>query len=154
MVTLSPGDVVARDASREALLVRQVDGCLVTLRLQRRQANAGATREYNLDDGKLVYQAAGNPQDSRTELMMALLGRMKRDDAAPILAGIAQAPGTASLRWQALRECLALDTAVGFGALTAIAQSLEDELAPTAGTLRSQLVEAHPQLAKVPVCLA
>jgi len=151
-VSLCPGDVVARDASREALLVRQVEGRLVTLRLQRRQENAGTTREYNLADGKLVYQAAGNPQDSRTELMMALLGRMKREDAAPVFARIAQEPGTASLRWQALRECLALDTAAGFGALTAIARASGDELAPSAGALRAQLIEAHPMLEKVSVC--
>lgn len=151
-VSLVPGDVVSRDASREALLVRAVEGRLVTLRLQRRQANAGTTREYSLADGRLVYQAAGNPQDSRTELIMALLGRMKREDAAPAFARIAREQGTASLRWQALRECLALDTAAGFGALTAIARAPDDELAPSAGALRAQLIEAHPMLAKVSVC--
>ncbi|MCW1403938.1 hypothetical protein OKA06_17080 [Novosphingobium sp. MW5] len=31
-----------------------------------------------------------------------------------------------SLRWQALRECLALDTRTGFWTLTAIARSGED----------------------------
>ena len=115
---------------------------------------AGVTREYRLADGRLVHQAAGNPRDSRIELMMALLGRMDRADAAPLLAGIAQEQGSDALRWQALREALALDTLAGFQALTAIARSDDDALAPAAGTLRSQLVETYPQLAGVEPCPA
>ena len=85
---------------------------------------------------------------------MALLGRMDRADAAPLLAGIAQEQGSDALRWQALREALALDTLAGFQALTAIARSDDDALAPAAGTLRSQLVETYPQLAGVEPCPA
>jgi hypothetical protein len=62
------------------------------------------------------------------------------------MAAIARGPGDDSLRWQALRECLALDTAHGFRALAAVARTAGDSLAATAGALRAQLVEAHPQL--------
>ncbi len=79
-------------------------------------------------------------------MMTALLGRMERADAAPVLAAISLRPGEDSLRWQALRECIVLDTAEGFGALLAIARNAEDRLAGDAGALRAQLVEAHPQL--------
>jgi hypothetical protein len=81
-IALSPGCVVALSGERRALRLREIEGCLVSLRLQRRQANAGASREYDLDTGELIHQAAGNPRDSRVELMMALLGRMGRTDAA------------------------------------------------------------------------
>ena len=154
MLDLEPGTIVHRDARREALLVRKAQGCLVSLRLQRRIADAGPTREYNLTDGKLVHQAAGNPRDSRIELMMAALGRMQRADAAPVFACVAREEGSTALRWQALRECLALDTMTGFSALTAVARSHHDELAPAAGALRSQLVEAHPQLEEIVKCPA
>jgi len=152
-IELEPGDVLYRRSERQALQLRKVNGCLVSLRLQRRDVDAGPTREYRLADGVLVHQAAGNPQDSRVELMMALLGRLKRADAAPLLADIAGGQGSQALRWQALRECLALDTHIGFRALTAIARSANDELAVPAGALRSQLVEAHPQLAEIVSCL-
>lgn len=153
-VALAPGKVICGDAERQAVMVRAVDGCLVSLRLQRRRRGAGLSREYRLADGALVHQAAGNPRDSRIELMLALLGRMGRADAAPLAATIATAPGSTALRWQALRECLALDTAAGFAALTAVARCAEDELAPAAGALRSQLIEAHPQLAEIAPCPA
>ena len=149
ILPLRPGAVVFRDAERHALLLREVEGCLVSLRLQRRRPMAGATREYRLDDGRHVHQAAGNPRDSRLELMMALLGRMERTDAVPLLAELAREDGSAALRWQAVRECLALDTLTGFRTLCAIAASPRDALAPAAGTLRSRLVETYPQLAEI-----
>ncbi|MCB2078399.1 MAG: hypothetical protein KDE55_11955 [Novosphingobium sp.] len=153
-IALAPGKVICRDGARQSLQLREVDGCLVSLRLQRRHANAKPTREYALADGRLVHQAAGNPRDSRVELMLALLGRMERTDAAPLLCEIAIEPGSTALRWQSLREALALDTSAGFAALTTIARSPEDALAPAAGALRAQLVEAHPQLEELARCRA
>lgn len=148
-MTLQPGSVIRRDALRQALVLHEVRGSLVSLRLQRRSERAGATREYALEDGCLLHQAAGNPRDSRIELMMAALGRMGRTDAAPLMAEIAAGDGTEALRWQALRECLALDTLTGFTTLTVIAGHAPDALSAPAEGLRRQLVSAYPQLAKV-----
>jgi hypothetical protein len=58
------------------------------------------------------------------------------------------------LRWQALRECLALDTLAGFRALTAVATACDDPLAGAAGALRAQLVETYPQLGRIQPCPA
>jgi hypothetical protein len=148
-VSLRPGSLIVRDARSRHMRLESVEGCLVSLRLQRRLPKAGPTREYALADGALVHQAAGTPLDSRTELMMALLGRMGRADAAPAMAAIACEPGSTALRWQALRECLSLDTATGFAALGEVARRADDELAPAAGALRSQLIETYPQLREI-----
>lgn len=103
-------------------------------------------REYALADGALLKQTAGEVRQSRHETMLALLGRMKRREAVPVMAAIACQSGADSLRWEALRESLALDTAQGFAALCALARSPLDPLAAPAGALRAQLVEAHPRL--------
>ena len=153
-IALRPGSVVQRNGEHEARLVRSIAGTLVSLRLQRRRAGAGPIREYNLADGALVHQAAGDPRDSRIEMMLALLGRMQRQDAAPLMAELAQSDASAALRWQALRECLALDTRTGFEALCAIARAPGDALAGPAGALRAQLIEAHPQLQELAQCPA
>lgn len=144
--SLRPGSLIVRDARSRHMRLESVEGCLVSLRLQRRLPDAGPTREYALADGALLHQAAGTPVDSRTELMMALLGRMGRTDAAPAMAAIAREQGSTALRWQALRECLSLDTASGFAALGEVARRADDELAAAAGALRSQLIESFPQL--------
>lgn len=144
---IGAGDTIARDGRMQALVYGKVDGCMVSLRLQRRLADAGPVREYDLATGQLVHRAAGTQMESRRALMVNLLGRMRRREAAPMLALIAQEAGPDALRWQALRECLGLDTATGFAALCTIAGAGEDPLAGAAGALRAQLVEAYPQLA-------
>lgn len=149
---LAPGVVHHRAGEREVVMLHTVPRTLVSLKLQRRSSGCTVTREYALDDGALLHQAAGSPRDSRLELSAALLGRMGRTDAAPLLAAMAEEQGHTSLRWQALRECLALDTGQGFAALSRIARRAADPLADPAGALRAQLIESHPQLAKVDPC--
>jgi hypothetical protein len=95
----------------------------------------------------LVHRASGDRHESRDEMMMALLGRMRRKDAASVLAALTRS-GSDHLRWQALRECLALDSAAGFAALGRIATDPTDDLAPEVGALRARLVKAPPQLAR------
>jgi hypothetical protein len=79
---------------------------------------------------------------------------MGRADAAPHMAALARDEGSPAVRWQALRECLALDTMAGFQALCALATSHGDPLAGAAGALRAQLVEAYPQLRQIEPCPA
>jgi hypothetical protein len=148
-VDLLPGTRLTLDLSCEALQVLQVERRLVSLRLHRNSAVPCPSRCYSMTDGKLLQQAAGDIRFSRQEMMLAVLGRMERREAVPEMAAIARAPGDDSLRWQALRECLALDAAEGFRALTAMAVAAGDPLAGPAGALRAQLVEQHPQLLAV-----
>ncbi|HOB14624.1 MAG TPA: hypothetical protein PKN09_10295 [Novosphingobium sp.] len=150
--TLAPGPVHHRIGLDQTQFLLSVPGSLVTLKLQRRTASAIATREYRLSDGALVHQSAGTPRESRLELAAALLGRMGRSDAAPLLAAMAEEEAGEGLRWQALRECLALDTAHGFALLCRIAARADDPLAAPAGALRAQLLETYPQLAGVQPC--
>ncbi|WP_374405973.1 hypothetical protein [Pelagerythrobacter sp.] len=103
--------------------------------------------EYRLSDGALLHRAAGDCHESRSELMLALLGRMERRDAVPAMAALAR-EGSDSLRWQALRECLALDSAAGFGELARIARDCADPLHAPARSLHADLCARHPQLAQ------
>lgn len=146
-LTLEPGVRLALDLREEALQVLAIERRLVSLRLHRLARAPGPTREYDLASGALLRQAAGDIRASRQEMALALLGRMGRAEAAPVMAAIAREPGDASLRWQALRECLALDTATGFSLLGDLACAGHDPLAAPAGALRAQLLEAHPELA-------
>jgi hypothetical protein len=143
---LSKGSRTRLDLSRQALFVGRVERRLVTLRLHLSAPAAGPVREYSLADGRLLGQSSGDVRRSRQEMIVSLLGRMKRAEAAPLIAAIAVEEGPDGLRWQALREVLALDTANGFAALCRIARSPIDRLAAPAGALRAQLIEAHPTL--------
>lgn len=145
-LTLTAGDVVSLDLNSETLQILATPIRTVTLRLQRAAADPAPAREHALSDGRLLRQASGSIRSSRQEMMVALLGRMGRVEAAPLLSDMACEPADPSLRWQALRESLALDTAAGFAALVQVSRRADDPLAPAAGALRAKLVEAHPQL--------
>lgn len=144
---LTCGTRLSLDTGRESLLVDSVGGRLVTLRLLRTPERPGLNREYALASGECVHHAAGDVRDSCRDLMVALLGRMKRGDAAPGMVELARDPAEPDhFRWQALREALALDTATGFNALCTIARDANDTLAPAAGALRAQLIDLHSEL--------
>ncbi len=142
--------VVAGDtlhlAPNQARMVRTIHRRLVLLRIARTPPVPGPSRVFRLDDGRLLHRASGDRVESQRELAMALLGRMGRTDAAPALAAQSRS-GSDHLRWQAIRECLALDTATGFDALLRIARDAEDTLATPAQALRAHLVETYPELA-------
>ncbi|MXP13699.1 hypothetical protein GRI44_02885 [Altererythrobacter confluentis] len=142
------GDALSLAGIHETKQVLQVDGSLVVLRLSRTAPTPLPSVEFRLSDGALVHQASGDRRDSRHELMLALLGKMGRVDAAPVLAEMT-VNGSDALRWQALRECLALNTASGFAALSALSRKPGDSLAADAAALKHALVTAHPALARM-----
>lgn len=148
-LALRPGHRLAFDLNSEALVVDNVDRRLVVLRLLRVAEEPEPGREYDAASGKLLHQSAGRIGTSRREAIIALLGRMGRTDAAPQMARLAMDEGDLSLRWQALREALALDTATGFRALASLARRGDDPLAAQAGALRAQLLETYPELAQL-----
>ena len=149
MLPMHGGVHLAQYLSRECLLIESVETRLVTLRLMRGAEQPELGREYSLPEGELLHMSAGDLVTSHRASMVALLGRMGRTDAAPVLAEMACAQGDGSLRWQAIRECLALDSATGFAALCRVAQFSGDPLAHEAGALRAQLIETYPQLAQL-----
>ncbi|MCJ2187718.1 hypothetical protein [Novosphingobium beihaiensis] len=149
-LALRPGTVAYRYGRRQALQVRSADGSLVLLRLQRRFPCREPAREYSLPDGALVHQAAARAEDTLLELAVTLLGRMNRQDAvAPmvrIASGALDIEAGESLRWQAMREAIALDAAAGLDLLSVLATSPGDPLAQPAAALRASLLEVCPRL--------
>lgn len=74
---LGPGQVVRRNGTREALHIHDVDGLLVVLRLERLLDGVQSVREHGLQDGALLRQASARREDSRNELVQALLAQMQ-----------------------------------------------------------------------------
>ena len=130
---------------RQSRLIKPSHDSLLTLRLARTAGRPGPTRRVDVRSGRIVHRASGNAADSRAELAMLLLGRMGRDDALPVLATRTRT-GDAQLRWQALRQCLALDAATGLPLLEGIAQDRGDPLYGAAKALLAQLQREQPFL--------
>ncbi|MBX7513180.1 hypothetical protein K3179_01320 [Qipengyuania sp. GH38] len=140
------GEIMRFSGHNHTKSIVRVHGRMAVLRLSRTDEVPCDAREYALDDDRLLHRANGSRHESGREMKAALLGRMGRRDAAPVLARLTR-EGSDHARWQALRECLALDSGLGFAALTRMASDPGDPLAATAGALRAQLLETYPQLA-------
>lgn len=146
-LTLAAGAVYHSYCPREMLEVRHVEGAMVALRLERALDDHEPVREYALSDGALVHRASARRDDSRNELVVALLGRMERIDAVPQIARVALGGGGDALRWQALREVIALDPLAGVELLAQVAADPEDPLNAQAASLHAALLTARPDLA-------
>jgi hypothetical protein len=151
-VDLRGGKVLACIGRRQAMVITRVDQPLVMLRLQRAQPGCAPAQLVDLQSGRAMQQAAGNLADTRLELAAAVLGQMERRDAAPGLAAAALGPRSPAARWQGLRAALALDGAVGFSALAALAARGDDPLGEPAQALHRQLRAAWPQLGEQAAC--
>ena len=134
---------------RQSRLIKPSHDSLLTLRLARTAGRPRPTRRIDVRSGRIVHRASGNAADSRAELAMLLLGRMGRDDALPVLAARTRT-GDAQLRWQALRQCLALDAAAGLPLLERIAKDHADPLYQAARALLAQLQRERPSLLSEP----
>lgn len=150
MLDLAGGDAMALTDDRATRQVLASPTGLTMLRLSRTPASPRPSREYRLADGALVHQASGSRRDSQREMMVAALGAMRHGKAAHALAGVAgERDASDHLRWQALSQCLCLDTATGYAALAGLASDADDTLAGPAGALRAQLLEYHPALSQL-----
>lgn len=149
-ICIRPGHVLVTTGDTSARQIEAVDRFLLTLRLSRVPAAPRPSLEFRLADGALVHRASGDRGESRRLMALTVLARSGRADAAPLLAELARA-GSADFRWQALRECLALDAVTGFATLSAIARDAADPLVANAGALRAQLIEAYPALAPLEI---
>lgn len=145
---LAAGDALVFAGARHTRIVDRPLGRLVLLRLSRTELAPPPAHEYRIVDGALVHRASGDRAESRDEMAAAVLGAMGRGDAAPVLARIALGSASDHLRWQAIRQALALDARAGFTALSSIARDPADSLAAPAGALRASLVERHLALAE------
>ena len=134
---------------RQSRLIKPSHDSLLTLRLARAAGSPGPTRRVDVRSGRIVHRASGNTTDSRAELAMLLLGRMGRNDALPVLAARTRT-GDAQLRWQALRQCLALDAATGLPLLERIAKDHADPLYQAARALLAQLQRERSSLLSEP----
>lgn len=144
-VRLCEGSAFFADSMQEARQICGVEDCLVVLQLSRAAVSPRPTCEMRIADGKMLQQSSGDKRTSHHEMAMAVLGAMERTDAAPILAEISD-EGPDHLRWEAMRQALHLDPAIGFGALSQMAGRDDDSLSSQADTLRSKLVKTYPQL--------
>ncbi|MEZ5710815.1 MAG: hypothetical protein R3E02_15665 [Blastomonas sp.] len=144
---LDPGKIIDLANARQSLTFADVGESLLMLRLLVRDPRCDVAHECDADSGRLVRSRQARDDLGRQQMLMAILRAMGRQDAIPIVDGQMQA-WPPSLRWQGMREWLALDAQTGMARLRTMAQSDDDaRLRDLAERTLHDLVSRHPQLA-------
>ncbi len=126
----------------------RVEGSMLLLQLTRIPAKPKPSREYLLSDGTLIHQVSADKRSSQHFMAVDVLGAMERGDAVPVMQELALCMGDdADLRWEAVRQTLALDAAEGMALLSRLSGRKDDPIAPPAASLKQTLIAANARLA-------
>ncbi|NIJ21354.1 hypothetical protein FHS95_003057 [Sphingomonas naasensis] len=121
-IALRDGMLHRTDGRREAQLIRDAAGDVVTLVATIRAGAAPLLREYDRASRALLRVGDGDDRPSRIGMLLHLLRVAGRTDASPCFAAATEAPQF-HLRWAAMREWLALDAAAALPRLATMARS-------------------------------
>lgn len=147
-IPLVPGTRLTRRGSDEARQIIAVSRTLMVLQLTREPEAPAPSREIALASGALVKTISGCKRTSQQVMALAVLGALQHRSALPAMAATAQDLAAArDLRWEALRQCLALDAPSGMALLAALAADEADALNAPAAALLGQLMASRPDLA-------
>lgn len=147
-IALAPGTRLVREGGDRARQIVAVTRPLLVLQLTREPARPQPSREIALADGSLVRTISGCKATSQQMMALAVLGALGHAAAVPSLERLARDPAAErDLRWEALRQCLALDARAGLAVLGALVGERGDMLAAPAAALHRQLRAQRPDLA-------
>jgi HEAT repeats len=146
---LADGDQSRVDQQCESFNLTAGDGDLVMLQLFVHQASRVPMREYDPATGRLVRAAAAGRATSFRQMGLAVLRAFGRTDAVPqFLAALADEDF--AMRWQVMRELLALDATSALPHLTAMATGDPHPEVRAAATATLALLRARAAACPVP----
>lgn len=147
-IACTPGTRITRRGPREARQILAVTQPLLVLQLLREAACPQPAREVAIADGALLKMISACKRTSQRMMALGVLGALEHRPALAVMARLAlDGAAERDLRWEALRQVLALDSAQGLALLAELAARAQDALGPPAASLRRDLIAAHPDLA-------
>jgi hypothetical protein len=143
----SAGDTIRCTDHGQTREILQVERALLLLELAREPQRPAPVREVALDTGETLRTASGDKSASEAMMALSVLGTLGDDSALEVMECMAlkreEAP---DLRWEAVRQALALDARRGLDLLGRLAAGGPDPLAQPALSLRARLLQEQPEL--------
>lgn len=141
------GQRIALTGAAEARQILAVRTPLLVLRLSRTPVRPAPTREIAVPGGQLVRASSGCKRASRAIVALGVLGVLAHAQGASLMERLALDPDEPrDLRWEALRQLLALDAEAGMALLGRLASEPGGALAGPAAALWRNLVSSRPEL--------
>ena len=147
-VMLAPGVRLSRDGPATARQMTEITQPLVLLQLTCEPPDPRPSREIALADGRVIQTISGSRQASQHMMALGVLGALEHRAGIGAMVQVARDPARPrDLRWEALRQVLALDAGSGLALLAALAENRGDALSAPADALRERLTATRPELA-------
>ena len=147
--SLTDGDQIRVDQQCESFNLIPGTGDLVMLQLFVHEQSRVPMREYDPATGRLIRAAAGGRATSFRQMGLAVLRACGRSDAAPLFAA-ALADNDFAMRWQVMRELLALDPEAALPHLGAMAAGDPHPEVREAAAATMELLRERIALARIP----
>lgn len=143
----SHGDTITLHPRSETRQILKVERTLLLLQLTREPVCPAPTRLVALQTGRTIRTASGDKSASQAVMALGVLGALKDHSALDVMERTALHPfEDHDVRWEAVRQTLALDAARGLELLRKLEARIDDPLANPARALMAQLLEAQPEL--------
>ncbi|GIX18759.1 MAG: hypothetical protein KatS3mg120_0435 [Erythrobacter sp.] len=147
-IALNPGVRLARRGVGEARRIVAVTRPLVLLQLIRVPDTPAEGALVACADGRVLRRVSGCKRTSQKLMALGVLGALGHRPALLHMARLVRDQAAArDLRWEALRQALALDAAEGLKLLGALAGDPADPLAAEARGLTARLCAGRPEMA-------
>lgn len=147
-ISLFPGTATTRSGLHEARQITAITRPLLLLQLTRETAHPAPSQEIALADGTVIKTISGCKVTGQNIMALGVLGALAHRPALAEMERLAlDGAAMCDLRWEALRQCLALDARRGLALLAVLTARVEDLLSPPAAALQHQLATARPDLA-------
>lgn len=140
------GDTI-QNSPTSARSIEHIEASLLILQVSRAPDHPQAARGFSLPDGRLLQSAHGDERVSRKFMALGVLGALGEKRGLVEMAQVAHDISlNRDLRWEAVRQLLALDPPSGMRLLAELSAQANDPIRAPAETLTAQLVANHPQL--------
>lgn len=134
------GDTISCPDARHSRQVVAAEGSMLLMQLTRLPERPGPTREYRLADGAPVHCASGDKAASQRFMALAVLGALGHEKAVSTFETRALDRGEdREVRWEAVRQALAMEPAAGIALLDRLRTDAADPLARPADDLHRKL---------------
>jgi hypothetical protein len=147
-VKLLPGVRMTRSGPDAARQISAITQPLLLLQVTKAALHPAPSREIAVDDGRLIQTISGCKRTSQQMMALGVIGTLGHHAGINLMAALARdGARPRDLRWEALRQVLAMDALQGLALLAELAGDVADVLNEPAATLQRQLTAARPDLA-------
>lgn len=147
-LTLTPGVRMTRPGPDTARQITAIVQPLLLLQVTREAAQPGPSREIAVEDGRLIQTISGCRRTSQQMMALGVLGALQHRAGIGAMHALARdAARPRDLRWEALRQVLAMDASQGLALLAELAGETADPLSAPAKALQQQLRATRPDCA-------